>query len=195
MHPSESKAQLRASIKERLARYPKVKRAAESRSLSRRILEALPAAPVTICGYVPLSDEADIRLLLRELLTRGDHLFLPRFQNGILTFGRVIDLADLKPGALDIPEPPEHAEAPDLSRMQIVLVPGRAFDRKGNRIGRGNGGYDKWIADVRALGVPSTPEFWGIALECQIVESIPTEPHDQRMDAIVTARGLASPEK
>lgn len=188
MHPSQEKTRLREYIKERLSLYPAHKRASESLSLSRRILEALPDPPVTICGYVPLKDEADIRMALSEIIKRGDHLYLPRFQNAILTFGIVTDVKHLKSGALHIPEPPLSAQAPDMEKLQIVLTPGRAFDKNGNRIGRGNGGYDVWIEKQRKINQDT--KYWGIALECQVVEDIPVEPHDQKLDAIVTARGL-----
>lgn len=190
MHPIEEKNRLREYIKERLSLYPAHKRASESLSLSRRILEALPDPPVTICGYVPLKDEADIRMALSEIIKRGDHLYLPRFQNAILTFGRVTDLSVLIPGALNIPEPPLSADVPDPMTIQVVLMPGRAFDRSGNRIGRGNGGYDVWTLKQRNLNAKT--KFWGVVLECQIVEKIPTEAHDQKIDALITARGIAN---
>lgn len=68
----------------------------------------------------------------------------------------------------------------------IVLVPGRAFDRERQRLGRGNGGYDIWIAKQRQQN-PAT-KYWGVAFEHQIVPSIPVESHDQPMDAVVTPR-------
>ncbi|MFA7682254.1 MAG: 5-formyltetrahydrofolate cyclo-ligase, partial [Candidatus Peribacteraceae bacterium] len=69
-----------------------------------------------------------------------------------------------------------------------ALIPGRAFDRDGNRLGRGNGSYDHWIREQRTAN-PQT-KIWGIAFECQIVPIVPTEEHDERVDALITARGL-----
>ncbi len=81
-------------------------------------------------------------------------------------------------------------EAPHLeeSLPAVVLVPGRAFDAKGARLGRGNGGYDKWIAQERSRNAPY--QYWGVAFECQVVDEVPVEAHDQKLDAVVTARGF-----
>ena len=188
MHPSQSKEHLRASIKERLERYPESKRHAESRSVCRRILESLPSPPLTLCAYFPLKDEVDLRLFLKDAIKRGYSIFLPCFEDKHLVFRKATDLQNLPAGAFRIPEPPPEAEVLDPKELNIALVPGRAFDRKGNRLGRGNGGYDKWISEQRKAN-PET-QYWGVALECQIVDTIPTEAHDEKLDAIVTARGL-----
>ncbi len=186
--PRESKSQLRQAIKDRLARLSARDRSAGSRSLCRRILEALPPAPIGICAYYPLSDEADILPVFGELQKRGDIIYLPAHEAGKLVFRTMTSIEDLVPGDFGIPEPPTDAERPEPEDLDIILVPGRAYDRAGRRLGRGNGGYDIWIRKQRAEN--SKTQFWGIALECQIVQDIPMEAHDETVDAIVTARGL-----
>src|SRR3989344_6368146 len=188
MDTRKAKEALRQSIHERIVRMPPNLLLAESRSLCRRILENLLPPPLTICGYYPLKTEADIRPLLEELLQRGDSVYLPSFAGNQLSFRKYDNFESLSPGTLHIPEPPIAAPSPDPSALQYVLTPGRAFDREGFRLGRGNGGYDKWIAKQRNTN-PST-QFWGIALECQIVSEVPHEKHDQKMDRVVTARGI-----
>ena len=190
MHPKDAKALLRQSIRERLAGQTEPQRHAESRSLCKRILESLPPGPLTICAYFPLKDEADLRPLLEELLMRGDKLFLPRFENGIV-FRRLETREELRPGQWKIPEPPPDAELLDPAMLDIALIPARAYDRTGHRLGRGNGGYDLWITQQRAKN-PRT-RFWGVALECQLVDAVPMEPHDATVDALVTARGIVTP--
>jgi len=135
-----------------------------------------------------LPDEPDLRPLLEEYLAKGKKIFLPRFENGGLVFREVKDLGTLSRGALNILEPP--VTAPLLSPQELthVLVPGRAFDRKGGRLGRGNGGYDHWIPKQRAPH--SHTIFWGVCFECQLVSDVPVEAHDAVMDAVVTARGV-----
>jgi 5-formyltetrahydrofolate cyclo-ligase len=140
----------------------------------------------TVCAYVPLKTEPDIRPLLKELLARNDTVYLPCFE-GKLVFRRVTSLLALVPGELRIPEPPKDAELLPDNTADIVLVPGRAFDAKGNRLGRGAGGYDRWIAHVRTQ--EHVPRMIGTAYECQIVNTIPSEPHDEPVDVVVTARG------
>ncbi len=55
-------------------------------------------------------------------------------------------------------------------------------------MGRGNGGYDIWIQQQKNQN-PDT-QYWGVALDCQIVQEVPVEPHDQKMNAIVTSREI-----
>ncbi len=187
MHPTEEKAILRQSIRERMARLSDADRHAESRTICRQIHKALPPEPVPVAAYFPLKDEADLRPLLDELLKEGWPVYIPGIEHGEMIFRRIATTADLHLGKFGVLEPPREAERLDPQTLRIVLVPGRAFDRLGNRLGRGNSTYDKWIAAQRAAN-PQT-RFWGIALECQIVHRVPMQEHDERMDSLVTARG------
>lgn len=188
MDPREEKSLLRNAIKERLARMSAKDRSAESRSLCRRILESLPKGLIGIAAYYPLTDEADIRPLLKELPTRGHSLHLPRKEGPHFVFRRMESVEALAPDDFGIPAPPATAPLLEPRELAIALVPGRAFDSSGHRLGRGNGGYDIWIRQQRKEN-PAT-RFWGVALECQIVQELPMEAHDETVDAIVTARGL-----
>ena len=68
----------------------------------------------------------------------------------------------------------------DLDAIQIIIVPGVAFDRSGNRMGRGRGFYDRMLkSTVGALKI-------GIAYDFQMLDEIPVEPHDVKMDRIIT---------
>lgn len=188
MHLADQKHSLRQNITERLSALSPNERHAESRSVCRRVLENLPPAPLTVTAYFPLTDEVDIRPLLAEFLKRGDAVYLPCGDGRTFVFRKFESLADLHPDGLHIPAPPPTAPLLDPQTLDIALVPGRAFDRKGNRLGRGNGGFDIWIESQRKAK-PST-QYWGVALECQIVNAIPMEPHDKGVDAVVTARGI-----
>ena len=187
MDIQRSKVELRLAIKDRLSRLSPKDRIAENRSLSKRILEAIPADAKDVCAYAALADEADMHEAILELLKCGHRIFLPRAEGGGTAFRRVTDLSALKLGRFGILEPDDSAPLLDPKALSIALIPGRAFDRKGNRLGRGNGGYDIWMARQRKEN-PAT-QFWGIALECQIVQEIPAEAHDQTVDTIITARG------
>ena len=188
MDPREAKSHLRAAIRDRLSHISDKERHAESRSLCKRIAEHLPAKPVTICGYYPLKDEIDLRPVLIPLIEQGWPVYLPRFEDGKLAFRKAAasSFDDLTPGPWGIPEPALTAEALDPLKLAIALVPARAYTLTGERLGRGNGGYDIWIRKQRSLN-PKT-KFWGVCLEAQIVQDIPMEEHDERVDAIVTAR-------
>lgn len=182
------KQKLRDDIRKRLSQLSENDRATESRSLCRRLLELLPGDPAAICAYYPLRNEVDIQPLLSDLLGRKFQLFLPRFEGGALVFRSLQDLSGLQPGLLNTLEPSADAPLLDPKTLSHALIPGRAFDRSGNRLGRGNGGYDRWIAHQRSVN-PRTVLF-GICFECQLVREVPVEAHDQPVDAVVTARGI-----
>lgn len=190
MHKADEKERLRNSIVERLKRIPDHKRTEESRTLCRQLLKNTPVN-ATVCGYFPLKTEPDIRPYLLTLLMRGQTVYLPCFEKQKLVFRKAASLTDLKKGELNIPEPSH--DSPELDRTAdniMIIVPGRAFDMTGSRLGRGAGGYDAWIASQRKKNTDTL--FCGVCLDCQIVREIPTEDWDEKMDAVVTARGFHS---
>jgi 5-formyltetrahydrofolate cyclo-ligase len=91
--------------------------------------------------------------------------------------------ARLKATRHGILQPPPSAEVVPTGELGAVLVPGWGFEPGGNRIGGGAGFYDRFLADpgLRGLRV-------GVALERQVVDSIPVEPHDASVDAVATER-------
>lgn len=188
MDPSQQKQHLRNRIKERLAHLNEKDRQAESRSICRRILAELPAEPGVLCAYATMPSEADVSHLFPPLLEQGWKIFLPRFAGAGFEFRQLLAPDALAPGMYRIPEPPASAPLLDPSEATVVLLPGMAFDRRGNRLGRGNGGYDKWLGKVRRNN-PSLHVI-GVALDCQMVNAIPEEPHDQKVDAVATPREL-----
>ncbi|HVW66901.1 MAG TPA: 5-formyltetrahydrofolate cyclo-ligase [Candidatus Peribacteraceae bacterium] len=189
MHIRDEKELLRQRIKERGSRVSDKDRLAESRSICRRIVENLPAGPLTVCAYAAMRSEADLHTLLEELLARpGTRIFLPRFTRSFFEFREIHALDDLTPGRFNLPEPLPSSALLNLKDVTLALLPGIAFDRSGNRLGRGNGGYDRWLADLRKFNPDAN--VWGIALEYQLTDKIPVEPHDLPVDAVVTPREL-----
>ena len=102
--------------------------------------------------------------------------------------GSVTALEHLRVGPWNIPEPEAIAPILNPEHLQYALIPGRAFDQHGWRIGHGGAGYDLWIRSQREQNKHTI--FWGIAFECQLLPEIPHVEHDEQVDGIVTARGL-----
>lgn len=149
--------------------------------------DRLDFAPGTvISGFWPIRSEADIRPLMAHLRTRGARLCLP-----VVLDRETIVFRELVPGAPVIktgfgttgPGP----EAAVLD-PEILLVPLSAFDRAGHRIGYGAGHYDRAIDRLTAKR--GAPKLIGIAFDCQEVASVPAEPHDVALDAILTESGF-----
>ena len=188
MDLKEQKQRLKNAIKERLERMSDNDRKVESRSMCKQLLMNLPHEPLNICAYYPLRDEADVRPALLNMLEMNMRVFLPCFEDGKLAFRQITTIKNLREGPFHIPEPEKDAALLKVEELDYALIPGRGFNKRGDRIGRGNGGYDKWLKTLRAAN--TKVKVWGIALDCQIHDDIPMEAHDQPMDGIVLARGF-----
>jgi len=188
MDPKAAKEHLRSAIKERLARVSDKERINEGRSVSRRIIQLLPPEPVAIAAYIPMKSEVDITLLLEYLLEKGYPLYLPRGEGRAFAFRKIESLPSLVVGPFGVGEPPAKSPLLQPKDLAIAIVPARAYTKTGQRLGRGNGGYDIWIRAQR-LANPNT-KFWGVVLEQQVMPEVPMEAHDETVDAVITARGM-----
>jgi len=163
--------------------------AAETPEAARRAADLLPLEKLPpfkiVSGYSAQRAEFDPWPLMRRLTAEGGRLALPvaTHRDAPLIF-RVYDVsASLVPDAFGIPSPGPNAEEvlPDL-----VIAPLVAFDRDGGRLGQGAGHYDRMLANLRAA---HEVFVLGLAYAGQEVARVPAEPHDQRLDAILTETG------
>ena len=90
------------------------------------------------------------------------------------------DESRLALGSFHIEEPTGN-DCSDVDDMEMIVVPAVAYDRRGNRVGRGKGYYDRLLATSRARKV-------GVAYDFQLVDEIDAEPHDVRVDVVITDR-------
>jgi len=147
-------------------------------------IDVLPGA--VISGFLPIRSEADIRPLMDRLRIRGARVCVPVIiDKQTIVFRQLAEAGSLVPGSFGTVGPADDAA---LLEPDILLVPLSAFDRTGQRIGYGGGYYDRAIALLRQKGLARL--LIGIAFDCQEVPSVPAEPHDVRLDAILTESGL-----
>ena len=136
----------------------------------------------SILFFFRLHGEPDLTPLFREALAAGKIVTFPRYSRSQDSYGagRITHLpADLRLGAFGVKEPGESCPAFALNRLDFVLVPGLGFSLGGWRLGRGKGYYDRLLAEV--------PGFkCGAAFDWQVTVDIPVEPHDIRLDCILT---------
>lgn len=182
------KQELRDAVAERLAKLSEKDRGTESRIVCKELKKMLGSEPKTIAAYMPLSDEPNIRPLLEELIAAGWRIAIPGLGRSELEFRLVENLDETRQGKTRILEPTNEHVLVDRTELSCVIIPGRAFTRNGERMGRGNGGYDRWIVDQKMIN-PETA-YIGVCFECQVVSDMPTEPHDQNVDMVVTYRGM-----
>ena len=158
-----------------------------------RRLAKLPelAAARVVAGYAAKPDEVSIDDALQRLLDAGVVVCLPWVDGPLLGMSAVEDLtADLAPGWRGLREPVVQRRVPlRPSALDVVLAPGVGFDAAGRRLGFGGGHFDRLLARLRRGAV-----VVGIALDEQIVEQIPTEPHDRNVDVLVTPTRTLRPQ-
>lgn len=150
---------------------------------------ALPqyrAAP-SVALYSPVENEVATKMILDDALSSGKMVFYPKLNStGSSEFARVRAVDDFVAGRLGISEPAGTdllalGESDDLT----VFVPGVLFDRRGNRLGRGGGWYDRVLS---ALGRHRV--FVALAYEFQVVDGLAAESWDQRMHFIITEKNV-----
>lgn len=188
MYMTNEKKELRARcLKEREA-LPEGYRKIASRAVLSHVLTLMPQQAV-VAGYNTIRGELDISMLMKILTERGHTLCLPVVSStkgeGALVFRRwqfgellVEDIYKVK-----IPAQSALAVTPE-----VLLVPLVAFDTKGHRLGYGAGYYDRTIQALRQQN-PGLKAI-GIAYSRQQVEAIPADGHDQKLDVIVTEKGV-----
>lgn len=139
-----------------------------------------------IAFYIDIRTEVVTRQLLRKTLRDRGRVIVPYCSQEQLLLASIESWDELAPGAFGVLEPklwvqksPVRHIAP--ADVELVLVPGVAFDFRGGRLGYGKGYYDRLLTCL-----PSNCLRIGLAFECQLIERIPVEAHDEPMDLVVT---------
>jgi 5-formyltetrahydrofolate cyclo-ligase len=181
------KSALRAAMMERRAAACAANPLAGLTLAARLPSETLPPPGAVVSAYWPFGSEIDPRSLMTRLRGLGYALALPvtpkKGSNAPLHFRRWTPQALLQPSGFGVHEPGEDSEilVPDL-----LLVPLLAFGRRGGRLGYGAGHYDRTLQSLRAA--KPTIRAIGLAFAAQEVETLPLEPHDEPLDAVLTER-------
>lgn len=182
-----AKRELRAAVRSRITAADDAAR----RDADARIRDRIAALEVfdrggVVCGFLPFRDEPDLTPFLASLRRRGVRVALPEVCDGPRPELRMLEIAD--EGQLTTTRPsrlgtriPIGGVAIATEEVGAVLVPGVAFDGEGRRLGRGGGFFDAFLARL----APAVPRI-GVAYECQVVERVPAEAHDAKVDWLCT---------
>lgn len=159
----------------------------EKTRLDREIMERLCALPEyreaeAVLFFASFRSEPDTFQLMKEALEEGKRVLLPRVEGGGLAVYEITGMDQLERGYMGIPEPGAGARRAKAREADMVLMPGAAFDAKGGRLGYGKGYYDRLLA-----GMGRKVPLVAPAYELQISGGpLPLEPHDVKIDKIVT---------
>jgi 5-formyltetrahydrofolate cyclo-ligase len=134
--------------------------------------------------YSPVRNEVDTGEIYSLSKRSGQEFYFPRIDGNDLTFHRVLDPDELKPGKFKIPEPDSNAPVFEPGKLDLILIPGVAFDPSGVRLGYGKGYYDRLLAEI-----PINRRV-ALAYSFQMSDSLPRREGDVSMGLVVTELGI-----
>jgi 5-formyltetrahydrofolate cyclo-ligase len=160
-------------------------RATADAALLALLVGALPAGGGTVAAYVPVGTEPGGRRLPDALRAAGYEVLLPVLApDGDLDWA--LHTGELAPGPHGLLQPAGPRRGHDAIRDAVaVVVPAVAVDRRGVRLGRGGGSYDRALARVPD-GIP----VLALLYDGEFVDTLPEEPHDRRVGTVITPRGV-----
>ena len=181
---TDQKAETRAKLKQIRSSLPAESRQSGSETIFNNLLSLEEVRNAeTVFIYISYGNEVDTHDLLKYFLTRGKKLAVPK----ILPSKTMIAVPfsgwkDLAPGELGILTPV--SDQAYGGNIDVVITPGLGFTRQGHRIGYGRGYYDKWFAQNRHNSRIA------LAFEATVLDKIPSNENDIRMDMIITEQGI-----
>lgn len=190
-----SKPELRERMRRLLASMKPEVRARQSAAIRDHLLNwDVCARARTIFSFLPTAEEPDLEPFHASVLASGKRLCLPRID---------WDAGRMRPVAVVGPEfateirrhgirEPVHGHPVEARELDVILAPGLAFASTGDRLGRGAAFYDRFLAALTQAGdsAGGPPTIVGVCFSAQVLPHIPAEPHDSRMDAVVSDAGL-----
>ncbi|KAF0699463.1 Aste57867_9970 [Aphanomyces stellatus] len=198
------KKTLRKDIDHQLKHMAREDIAAASANLQRHLV-TLPEfiRAKSVCAYLAMPNEASTDTILREIFAQGKQLYVPKVTGGnsedmlMLRVESEADIESFPKSKWNIPEPAlllpsglARLNALDTLDVDLIIVPGVAFDASCNRLGHGKGYYDSFFERYAAKADGHLPATVGIALALQLVDSVPTSAHDRVLDMVVTPNGV-----
>jgi len=180
-----AKRAMRRDVIARRDALPEPERAEASRSIADRVT-GLPEArdAAAIMAFWSFGSEVDTAPLIERLVAEGKTVALPRIEGSEVVPVAFVPGAATTGTSFGAMEPAE-GRVLDPAELGLVIVPGVAFDRSGNRVGYGAGYYDRFLPRTRD-GAPAV----AIAFAMQVVPDVPAGRMDRRVDAIVTEAGV-----
>jgi 5-formyltetrahydrofolate cyclo-ligase len=190
MQGTRTKTSLRKELLEKRDAIPPEVRRVKNRLIGELLLslDAIKKALVVFI-FASFKSEVDTSAIISHLLDESKKVVLPvvdREHHALLLY-EIMGLNELAPGFMKIPEPTVRTgeRLTSLNNVDAVVIPGAGFDPEGNRIGYGGGYYDTLLSGLERPIPIIAPAF-----EEQIADSLPSEPHDIRIDTIVTDRRI-----
>ncbi len=184
---AEAKRALRGAVLARLAALPPARRALEEELVTAAVQDTPEwRAAGLVMLYRSLPGELSTVGLANAAWRQGRRVAMPRVAGpGAMALHEVRAWTDLRPGSFGIHEPVAALPTVEPEQVGLALVPGVAWTRDGQRLGRGGGFFDRLL--------PRFPLAWGLGFDAQLVDAVPLEPHDVPVARVVTASLVGGP--
>jgi 5-formyltetrahydrofolate cyclo-ligase len=189
MNVHQAKARMRSEIRATRSSRTEADRSSAAHSLARHgvaMLEALPHDAV-LTGYLSLPTEPDLDPLITRASAAGLAVRVPRIEGRDLEWVEFSPGDPVRPGPMGIREP--IGDVHDLSSVSVMFLPGLAVGHDGRRLGQGGGFYDRALSGVPAHD-DGGPLLVIVLFDDEVVDAVPAEGHDRRVDAALTPLGV-----
>ncbi len=174
-----TKQELRIEIRRRKAQYAAMQRVAWSECVCQRIAQMTQWQDAnTVMLYNALPDEVDLGSLLCTAWQAGKRVLLPVVKGDEMVVRLMDEATPFQCGTYGIHEPVGN-DFTDYGQIDLIIVPGMAFDAEGHRLGRGKGYYDRF------LPLACNAYKLGVCFPFQFVDAVPVDSHDQQMDGVI----------
>lgn len=155
--------------------------AKKSKTIQEFVIKSKEFESAKVVGtYYAVGSEVTTELIIKRATILGKKIALPRVEEDKITFYELSSTKSLIRGRFGILEPQPYEQMNDID---ILIVPGIAFDKKGNRLGYGMGFYDRLLSCKRTFSI-------GLAYSFQLLENLPHDKYDKRLNAIASEDGI-----
>jgi 5-formyltetrahydrofolate cyclo-ligase len=179
------KQKLRITFKKKRDAIPKARQRLASQKIQKKLFSLLPVQQAKTIGlYLSKGSEVNTLPLVQSLLKKKKKIALPKVskRSHQIHFHEIHSLQDCHLGLFDILEPNAKNKKVPIHQMDLIFVPGIAFDREGHRLGYGGGFYDRFLASAKKQ------LLIGLTYEKTFIPKIPTQKQDVQVHAIVTEK-------
>ncbi|KAJ0174284.1 hypothetical protein K1T71_010430 [Dendrolimus kikuchii] len=189
--PNPAKVFLRSEIASRIAALTTEEKKRQSQIVYDKIINnPWYKSSNRIALYMSTDQEIDTMPLINHIKARGAAAFVPQYAGGVMRMLR-LEAGDEESMPLTKHGIAQHSK--DQKRedgletgLDLIIAPGVAFTKAGERLGHGGGYYDKYLANIRSTQ-KMAPKVVAVAFSCQLVDSLPTNDYDQKVDEVIYA--------
>lgn len=186
---SHQKRALRVELRDRRRQVSERERVAATDALTAHLVKLATDLDVSsISAYLPTNDEPNTRPFVEWAVARGIRVLIPVSRNDGLLDWAVTDGGSETPGLFGMPQPTADVLGPiAINDVGLIVVPAACVDRSGMRMGSGRGYFDRTLGSMERC-----PPVYAVIFDNELVDSVPSEVHDKRVDGVVTPNAIVT---